>query len=216
MGSTLIEFSALAEDWEESPHAARSTYHDPLDSISLFLLLDLLGAKNPKIPSYFKTTHWAYRAVGKLEQRLRKLGQFKSSPNHPNKRTPKDPTGPLRPRQEPRFLLESDNPDTTTRGFVEDDHIPFMARGVEILHFIPSPFPSVWHTMDDDGEHLDIDTVEDWAKLVTAFAAEWMDLEGFMGKQEAAKRAAPEEQANAASDRKKRKAAQASTDKQEL
>jgi glutaminyl-peptide cyclotransferase len=32
--------------------------------------------------------------------------------------------------------------------------------------------------MEDDGEHLDIDTVEDWAKLVTAFAAEWMELEG--------------------------------------
>jgi len=43
---------------------------------------------------------------------------------------------------------------------------------------IPIPFPRVWHTSDDDGEHLDIDTVEDWAKLVTAFTAEWMDLEG--------------------------------------
>jgi glutaminyl-peptide cyclotransferase len=45
---------------------------------------------------------------------------------------------------------------------------------------IPNPFPSVWHTPDDDAEHLDIDTCEDWAVLVAAFAAEWMDLEGFM------------------------------------
>jgi glutaminyl-peptide cyclotransferase len=33
--------------------------------------------------------------------------------------------------------------------------------------------------MDDDGEHLDSGTVEDWAKMVTAFVGEWMDLEGF-------------------------------------
>lgn len=63
---------------------------------------------------------------------------------------------------------------------VQDDHMPFMARGVEILHLIPSPFPNVWHTPQDDGEHLDMDTTEDWAKLMTAFAAEWMDLEGYM------------------------------------
>ena len=36
--------------------------------------------------------------------------------------------------------------------------------------------------MTDDGEHLDLDTVEDWAMLVTAFVAEWMDLEGFIGE----------------------------------
>lgn len=60
-----------------------------------------------------------------------------------------------------------------------DDHVPFMARGVEILHLIPTPFPRVWHELDDDGEHLDLDTVEDWALLTTAFVAEWMDLEGF-------------------------------------
>lgn len=64
-------------------------------------------------------------------------------------------------------------------GFVQDDHVPFMARGVEILHVIPTPFPRVWHEITDDGEHLDMDTVEDWTKIVTAFAAEWMELEGF-------------------------------------
>lgn len=53
-----------------------------------------------------------------------------------------------------------------------------MARGVEILHVIPTPFPRVWHTMADDGEHLDMPTVEDWARIVTAFVGEWMDLEG--------------------------------------
>lgn len=63
---------------------------------------------------------------------------------------------------------------------MEDDHLPFIARGVEVLHIIPSPFPAVWHKSTDDGEHLDLDTCGDLAVLVTAFAAEWMDLEGYL------------------------------------
>lgn len=66
--------------------------------------------------------------------------------------------------------------------FIGDDHIPFMARGVEVLHIIPTPFPRVWHHIEDDGEHLDLDTVEDWAKIVMAFAAGWMELESFLEK----------------------------------
>lgn len=58
-----------------------------------------------------------------------------------------------------------------------------MARGVEVLHIIPTPFPTaVWHKIEDDGEHLDMPTVEDWAKMITAFVAEWMDLEGYFPK----------------------------------
>lgn len=94
--------------------------------------------------------------------RLRSLGVLQSKPDHP-------------------FLPESEkaaNQFNNAWG-VQDDHIPFMARGVEVLHIIPTPFPSVWHTMNDDGAHLDIPTVEDWARMVTAFVGEWMDLEGY-------------------------------------
>lgn len=78
------------------------------------------------------------------------------------------------------FLPEADKQTSAFRGnYIEDDHVPFMARGIEVLHIIPTPFPRVWHTMDDDGAHLDGDTVQDWAKMVTAFVGEWMDLEGF-------------------------------------
>ena len=139
-----------------------STFHNALTSISLFLLLDLLGAANPSVPSYFKTTHWAYQKLAGIELRLRSLGLQQSTPSKP-------------------FLPESEkggNQFNAAWG-VQDDHIPFMARGVEVLHIIPTPFPRVWHTMDDDGEHLDSRTVEDWAKMVTAFVGEWMDLEGF-------------------------------------
>jgi hypothetical protein len=51
-----------------------------------------------------------------------------------------------------------------------------MRKGVEVLHVIPSPFPDVWHTTADDGEHLHRQTVRDWSKIVSAFALEWLDM----------------------------------------
>jgi glutaminyl-peptide cyclotransferase len=113
-----------------------------------------------------------------VEQRLRSLGLMKSSPNHASKVAKRKDKSP---RREPHFLTDINKKDNGFMGgFVQDDHGPFMARGVEILHMIPNMFPDVWHTIEDDGEHLDTDTVEDWAKLVMAFTAEWMELEGFL------------------------------------
>lgn len=65
---------------------------------------------------------------------------------------------------------------TKPKGIISDDHLPFIARGVETLHVIPHPFPHVWHSMDDDGDHLDMESVRDWAKIVAAFALEWLDM----------------------------------------
>lgn len=174
---SLYGARSLAESWESTFHTAASIYRTPLDSIELFLLLDLLGSKGPMVPSYFKTTHWAYKHMANVENRLRKLGLMKSSPNHASKMAQRENS---KPRAEPNFLYEANkNDDGFMGGFVQDDHVPFMARGVEILHIIPTPFPDVWHEKTDDGEHLDMDTVEDWTKLVMAFTAEWMELEGF-------------------------------------
>lgn len=78
-----------------------------------------------------------------------------------------------------RFLHDSERSNWNFAGYVEDDHVPFLRRGVEdILHIIPTPFPRVWHTMDDDVKNLDVATVKDWAKIVAGFVGEWMDLEG--------------------------------------
>ncbi len=153
---------ALAEAWEGTRYESGSSFSTPLDAISLFVLLDLLGAAEPSIPSYFPMTHWAYRHVAKVEQRLRALGVLETKPKTP-------------------FLAEGESEAAQSfRGYVQDDHVPFMRRGVDILHLIPSPFPKVWHTMDDDGAHLDVPTIRDWARIMTAFVAEWMDLEGHL------------------------------------
>ncbi|KAF9634639.1 Zinc finger C2H2-type protein [Lasiodiplodia theobromae] len=202
---SLYGARALAETWEATHHAGISTFQTAISSIQLFLLLDLLGAKSPRVPSYFQTTHWAYKAMAKLEKRLRDLGQFKSSPNHPSKKSAS------KKRNEPRFLSDADKDVSPSMGgMVSDDHLPFMARGVEILHIIPTPFPRVWHEMDDDGEHLDLDTVEDWAKLVTAFACEWMELEGFMDTAQASNIAVHADEGQDGTKRKR------TTDKDEL
>jgi hypothetical protein len=154
---------SLAEEWDQFSFGAFSNYKNALGTIDLFVLLDLLGSANPTVPSMFKTTHWAYRRMAEIEQRLRKLKKFRSLKSGP-------------------FLPEYDKTeyDQWHGGAVGDDHVPFMARGVDVLHLIPLPFPAVWHTINDDGEHLDANAVEDWATLTTAFAAEWLDLEGHM------------------------------------
>jgi hypothetical protein len=32
-------------------------------------------------------------------------------------------------------------------GYMGDDHVPFLHRGVSVLHVITEPFPSVWHRL---------------------------------------------------------------------
>ncbi|KAJ5935245.1 hypothetical protein N7466_004792 [Penicillium verhagenii] len=182
---SLYGARSLAETWDQQMNPAMSTFKTKLSSISLFVLLDLLGSKSPNIMSFYQTTHWAYQNMGGLEQRLRSLGQFKSSSTSP------------------WFIDTSkDSHQVVAMGGIQDDHIPFLARGVDILHVIDfAPFKGfshVWHTIDDDAEHLDMATVEDWTVLITAFAAEWMELEGFLGQSATVKaRMAedPEEQA---------------------
>lgn len=160
-----------------------STYKTPLQAISLFVLLDLLGASDPTIPSYFLPTHWAYRNMASLEKRMRDLSVLESSPKS-------------------AFLPDGEKgPAKFGRGYIGDDHVPFMKRGVEILHLIPSPFPrDLWHKMEDDGEHLDLPTCRDWSRIVTAFSMEWLEIGEYMPKMAAVR----EERSGTESDRSKR------------
>ncbi|KAA8894867.1 putative glutaminyl cyclase [Sphaerosporella brunnea] len=155
----------LAQHWEQLYHPPMSSRKNHLGNIDLFILLDLLGSSAPLIPSYFPTTHWAYTAFARLEQQLRDAGLFLSH----------------KANSRPWFHdINKGSNGIWYGGMVQDDHIPFMARGVEVLHLIPSPFPRVWHEMDDDGEHLDLDTVRDWATLTTAWMVGAMGLEEFI------------------------------------
>ncbi|KAI1433844.1 glutaminyl-peptide cyclotransferase [Xylaria sp. CBS 124048] len=162
---SLYGARSLAEKWEAEKHPAHSTYKTPLEAINLFVLVDLLGAADPLVPSYFPSTHHAYRNMAKIESRMRELGLLSTKPKN-------------------YFLPEKDKPmaQFRNRGYIADDHVPFMVRGVPILHLIPTPFPSTWHTLLDDADHLDSESIDDWAKILTAFVAEWLELDEFMGQ----------------------------------
>ncbi|KAL4796804.1 hypothetical protein BDV19DRAFT_360469 [Aspergillus venezuelensis] len=165
---SLYGSRSLAQQWDSEVNPAMSIYKTPLSSISLFVLLDLLGSKDPIIGSFFPTTHWAYQKLANVERRLRDLGLFKSGGK----------TWFLDASKSEQEISPSDP--------VADDHIPFLKRGVEVMHVVDYSqnrnhvFPEVWHTPEDDGEHLDMDTVEDWSVLIAGFAAEWMELESFL------------------------------------
>lgn len=57
------------------------------------------------------------------------------------------------------------NPSPSTIN-IEDDHIPWLRRGVPIIHLIPAPFPSVWHTSRDTVANLDRSAVTHLTGLI--------------------------------------------------
>ena len=108
-------------------HHAASSRANNLSSIDLFVLFDLLGDAHPRIPSYFPTTHWAYTIMSKIEKQLRSQALSFSG-------------------KDQNWLIEGEKYDTNIfKGGIEDDHIPFLRRGVEVLHIIPVFSPKYFH-----------------------------------------------------------------------
>lgn len=150
----------LAEKMDEqvSSVPARKTQLDTIDSL---VLLDLLGTPNPSIPSFYRNTDWMHRSLVDIESRAGKLGFTKAKHNGDNSFFP-------RPAE---FQYG---------GKLGDDHVPFLQRGVPILHLISLPFPDVWHKITDDAEHLDPNTIHDWAIMLTTFTAEYLGVGKYM------------------------------------
>lgn len=146
---------ALAENWEMNINPAGSKYPNSLSQIRMFVLLDVLGSAYPMVPSYFLTTHWAYQKLADLEGRMRNNKLLETNPP-------------------PAFFPEADGPIRQTEP--ADDYVPFMNRGVPFLYILPAPLPPNWHTLEDNGGHLDMPTVRDWTKIMTGFALEWLDM----------------------------------------
>jgi glutaminyl-peptide cyclotransferase len=146
---------ALSETWEMKANPVGSKYPNALSQISIFVLLDVLGSINPTIPSYFLLTHWAYKNMARLEGRLRKIGLLETSPLS-------------------AFLPMTNKPIMESE--IVGDYVPFMERGIPFIRLLPSPLPPIANTIEDNGEHLHLPTVRDWAKIVTGFALEWLDM----------------------------------------
>uniref|UniRef100_A0A663N7I6 Glutaminyl-peptide cyclotransferase n=1 Tax=Athene cunicularia TaxID=194338 RepID=A0A663N7I6_ATHCN len=143
----------LAQKMVSTPHPPGSTTTNQLQGIDLLVLLDLIGAPNPVFPNYFPNTVRWFERLQAIEQELHNMNLLKD------------------------HVAESQYFQTTLhRGLVEDDHIPFLLRGVPVLHLIPSPFPAVWHTMEDTEENLDKTTIDNLSKILQVFVLEYLNL----------------------------------------
>ncbi|XP_074060068.1 glutaminyl-peptide cyclotransferase [Macrotis lagotis] len=142
----------LAAKMESTPHPPGATNTNQLHGIDLLVLLDLIGAPHPRFPKYFQNSRWFGRLQA-IEKKLHELG-----------------------------LLQDHSVKTQYfqghmyREQIQDDHIPFLRRGVPILHLIPFPFPEVWHTMDDNEENLDKSTIDNLNKIIQVFVSEYLHL----------------------------------------
>ena len=131
----------LAKKWEDTyvgSHSKRRLMGIPsneLSGIEHFILLDLLGAPQPQIRSYFLDTAWLFDAMISTERRLGDSGAFSYGENR------NMAPGRWRSYFTPRTGNEG------SFGYIGDDHVPFLQRGVSILHLIPARFPDVWHTL---------------------------------------------------------------------
>ena len=57
--------------------------------------------------------------------------------------------------------------DEARHYMVQDDQKPFYERGLrQILHMIATPFPRVWHTLQDNREALHLPTLDYISKIV--------------------------------------------------
>lgn len=153
----------LAAKWERMDAEGMdefSSASNGLQNIELFVLLDLLGAKpmpHPEIPSYFSATSAAHLALQRLERRLismrlvRAGGQFRKGSNY--------------------YFSPG-----AVKGYIQDDHLPFLQREVPVLHLIPPRFPQVWHKPGDNLDAVDWAQVEDYAAIFRVFVAQYLNL----------------------------------------
>jgi glutaminyl-peptide cyclotransferase len=165
------------------PHVKRrliTTYGTTeISTIEHLILLDLLGAPHPSIQSYFIDTAWLFDGLVSAERRLAESGVLYH--DGPNEMAPGD------------SFFEPRTGTQVNFGYIGDDHVPFLHRGVSVLHLISSPFPKVWHTihvrgttisavvvlisyLQDDATALDKPTMRRWNLILRVFMAEYLNL----------------------------------------
>lgn len=145
----------LADKWSqptESPTAMKPVPTTPIQRISHFILLDLLGAPNPVIRSFFKTTGWFFDEFEHAEQRLGEAGYLWPGLSGDEYVSTKAKVGA---RERSFFMPRSSY--SSFAGNVGDDHEPFLHKGVPVVHLISLPFPRVWHTINVSARFADFD-----------------------------------------------------------
>jgi glutaminyl-peptide cyclotransferase len=123
-----------------------------LKAIEYFVLLDLIGAANPRFYDQWPVSSVVFQRFVRIEERLHNAGLLK---NHQSS-----------------YFVKAQSRNL----HIQDDHIPFLRRGVPIVHLIAFPFPSVWHKHTDNHNALDRATIENLHKIFTVFLHEYFHL----------------------------------------
>jgi len=161
----------LAQKWASTysqPNVKRRLMNiqaTELSSIEHLVLLDLLGASNPRIQSYFLETAWLFDALVSAEQRLGQIGAFAYGDEQS-----------MAPNRWASFFKPRSEYDANY-GNIGDDHVPFLRRGVSVLHLIAVPFPYVWHNIQDNASALHLPTLRRWNVLMRVFLSEYLNLQ---------------------------------------
>lgn len=120
-----------------------------LERIELFVLLDLLGGQESlPVCSYHGSSHVYYKMLSDIEDQVAPEGD--------------------------QWLDPAEHRYVQTDPFLDDDHRPFYEAGIPVLHLIPFPFPSTWHTIDDDFDHLDETKIRRWAVMLSEFVVRFV------------------------------------------
>jgi len=120
-----------------------------LENIENLILLDLWGGSSPKFYSYHEDTDWLFNRLIEVEKKLKEAKEVTKTYFASQK------------------LFDAN---------LQDDHIPFLERGVSTLHLIPVPFPKVWHTDDDNVKNLDNITIKELSMIFRVFIYEYLSL----------------------------------------
>ncbi|KAI8906281.1 hypothetical protein EDD86DRAFT_251822 [Gorgonomyces haynaldii] len=156
--SRMVHFSDLIDSNSDQ-------YTNPLQQMDVMLLLDLLGTKDVTIPNTHPESTWMYDRLVDIQYRL---VRWKLVSEHLRKRVKSD--NPIF-----SYGMSAYGPHA-----IADDHLPFYNRGVPIVHCIAIPFPSVWHTMDDNKDCLDLDTIKDLTLIFKIAVMEYLGLSKYM------------------------------------
>ena len=152
----------LAEKWDKE---------GKLGEIELFVLLDLLGGSYPKIRNFAAATTSAYKHVSHIEL---KLGD--NLMLTPMKSPEKEEDIPAFNELDDLYFVDQNEKPTSLDVKIDDDHTPFLERGVPILHIIPTPFPDYWHTVGDNASVIVPEVLNDFAVILRVFVAEYLEL----------------------------------------
>lgn len=138
----------LAQKWE----LQRYKNERELDRINVLVLLDLIGGTDASFMCTFRNTCVLNKRLREIEDTLSYTSSLRTVPNGPAK-----------------TFVNSYKASRT-----QDDHLPFLHRSVPILHLIPTSFPPVWHTIDDDGRHINPSSVSNFNKIMRVFIVEYL------------------------------------------